>query len=403
MIDYSQYAKLAVKIGANVQKGQCLSIKTFPEGYYLARLLAKEAYKVGAKYVQISMMDNYLMAARAKADTDLDYFPDYEIAQKKLFMAEDWATFSVASVEEDDALNGADPKKVAQINATQSALRFYKKALGSDLHSWCVLAANGPKWAELVLGKGKTEEDMWEVLTPILKLDQPDPVKAWRDWAGVLANRCKVLNDMHIEKLHFVSPGSDMWVYLNPKSKWDSGLAKTPNGVNFLPNIPTYECWVTPNFRKTTGHVSFTRPAQIFGSRVEDGYVEFQDGKVTKVKASKNQDVLASYMEIDDGAAAGLGEFSMVDYHSPISKSGCTFNSILFDENAACHIAFGSGYPSAMKDLPVPATDDELREAGCNISSQHNDMMVGAAETKVTATTFSGSEVVIMDKGDVII
>lgn len=113
--------------------------------------------------------------------------------------------------------------------------------------------------------------------------------------------------------------------------------------------------------------------------------------------ADKGKDAIESYLNIDEGAKQ-LGELALVSCESPIFKSGKVFESILFDENAACHIALGKGYEDAVKDASK-MSDDELKKIGCNNSLVHTDFMIGSETTEVIGIEESGSEVTIMKDG----
>ena len=92
-----------------------------------------------------------------------------------------------------------------------------------------------------------------------------------------------------------------------------------------------------------------------------------------------------------------LGEVSLVDGDSLVGKSGLVFLNTLFDENATCHIAFGSGIPSALAEL---APGDRLLELGVNVSGVHTDFMIGGPDVDVDGLDASGGATPIL-RGDV--
>ena len=87
-----------------------------------------------------------------------------------------------------------------------------------------------------------------------------------------------------------------------------------------------------------------------------------------------------------------MGEVALVSWKSPIRESGVAFHNGLFDENMACHFAFGAGFPTA-----IHAADPE--KAGVNQSKTHFDFMVGTEDLSVTGVTKDGKEVPIMKDG----
>jgi aminopeptidase len=171
-----------------------------------------------------------------------------------------------------------------------------------------------------------------------------------------------------------------------------------PNGNWFLPNIPTEEVFTTPDFTTANGFVATTRPVSVMDSLVEDVVLTFAHGKVVACTARVGQQIMDRFLQMDAGASL-LGEVALVDEDSPIALSGKIFGSILFDENASCHLALGAGYPSCLRDSVKLTSEKHLREAGCNTSLVHTDFMIGSEDMRITAKTRDGRFVTIMENG----
>jgi aminopeptidase len=178
---------------------------------------------------------------------------------------------------------------------------------------------------------------------------------------------------------------------------FSGGGSVGPHGEEFEPNIPTEECFTTPDYRLTTGKVKVTRPVFINGKLVKDLYIEFKDGQIVNFKASEGQDSFAEYINKGDRSKF-LGEVALVGIDSPVFQSGRVFQEILYDENAACHIAVGSAYRFCI-DGGTKMTEKELEEVGCNTSNVHTDMMISNEHVDVTATTYDGKVVSLIKKG----
>ena len=107
-----------------------------------------------------------------------------------------------------------------------------------------------------------------------------------------------------------------------------------------------------------------------------------------------DEEVLRQAIETDEGAHY-LGEIALVPVDSPIAQSGLLFYNTLFDENAACHFAFGQAYPACVPggdDLP----EEELVRRGINVvSTMHVDFMVGTEDLSIIGTTKDGREVAL--------
>ena len=140
-----------------------------------------------------------------------------------------------------------------------------------------------------------------------------------------------------------------------------------------------------------------TRPLAFQGVLIEDFWLRFAGGRVVELHAEKNEDALRTLVEMDEGSAM-LGECALVPYMSPIRESGILFYNTLFDENAACHIAFGEAYP-CLKDGQA-MSKDELKARGLNDSITHVDFMVGTPDLNILGLTHDGKEIPVFVDGN---
>ena len=260
--------------------------------------------------------------------------------------------------------------------------------------AWCVCCAPGPKWAKAVLGEDKTEEDLADILASILHIDTPSYIEYWKEEDKKVNERLKRINSLEIKSLHFESAITDFTVGFRREAKFEGCSSTTTSGLVFYPNLPTIEIFNTPDKDTAEGYITTTRPVSVMGKETESVKLYFEKGKCVKAEAKEGQKVIDDYLQIDEGSSR-LGEIALVDDSSAISKTGLVFGSILIDENASCHIALGSGYTS---NLHIGKEDP--KDYGCNESLVHTDFMVGSSDMKVTALTYSGEEVLIMDNGN---
>jgi aminopeptidase len=110
---------------------------------------------------------------------------------------------------------------------------------------------------------------------------------------------------------------------------------------------------------------------------------------------------LEQYLKMDEGATR-LGEVALVGVDSPIHRAGKVFSSILFDENASCHIALGSGYINTWKD-GVSLSGEQRAAEGFNDSLVHTDFMIGSEKVSVDGITHSGERCAIIKNGEFVI
>ena len=148
---------------------------------------------------------------------------------------------------------------------------------------------------------------------------------------------------------------------------------------------------------KAEGIVYATKPLSYNGELIENFSIRFEGGKAVEVKAEKNQALLEQMISMDEGAAY-LGECALVPVNSPISESGLLFYNTLFDENAACHLAVGFGFPDTIKGFENK-TLEECREMGINDSMIHVDFMIGCEDMSIDAITRDGKTVPVFRNG----
>ena len=399
--ELKNYAELIIREGINLFPQQKILIKTGPDTYSFAQLLAETAYKNGAGYEQIEIYDQKLISARVtyQEKEALSYVPQFDTLKGFQFIAEDWAYIRIDNTEDREALEQTDTDKLTIMQtAVKKATNTLFNSLMKHEHAWCVVCAPGKEWAKTVLGPQAEVEDLWEVLRKILRLDTENPVKTWKEHTEKLTDRCKKLTSLQLSALHITDAGTDITVGLRPEAIWIGGPEVLPNGRVFSPNIPTEEVFTVPDRLSVTGTLTTTRPVEVLGNTVEGACITLEHGKVINATAKTGEKILQKYFSIDEGASY-TGEIALVDASSPIAESRHIFSSILYDENAACHIAFGAGYPTCLTQGNMLKSTEELLEAGCNVSLVHTDFMIGSPTTRVTGKTITGEEIEIMKNG----
>jgi aminopeptidase len=113
-----------------------------------------------------------------------------------------------------------------------------------------------------------------------------------------------------------------------------------------------------------------------------------------EVRAEAGADAVRAQIETDEFAGR-LGEVALVDGESRVGRTGLTFFTTLFDENATCHIAYGGTLLFTVPEL-ASLSPDELRERGANISTVHTDFMIGGPEVEVDGVTRDGTTIPIL-------
>lgn len=397
------YARLIARTGAAVQKGQPVIIVAGLEQPEFIELLAAECYRAGASEVEVDWRHQPLtrLAVRYKSAKQLGEVKAWE-EEKQRWQTEALPARIVVLSEDPDGLAGIDQAKYAAgMQARYQKLRPYIDAR-ENREQWCIAAVPGEKWAKKVfpeLPKGRAVERLWEAILSCSRALEGDPLENWRLHDLDIKARAEALNAMGLTALEYRDPnGTELRVGLIPEALFLGGAERCPvNGVEYNPNIPSEELFVTPRAGDAEGVVHATRPLAVQGVLIEDFWLRFEGGRVVELHAEKNEDALRTLVGMDEGAAM-LGECALVPYESPIRESGILFYNTLFDENAACHLALGRGYSSNIRDYEKYSLD-ELRAMGVNDSMVHEDFMIGSAELDITGLTASGERLPIFRSG----
>jgi len=401
----NRYAELLVCHGLNVQPGQLVNLTGEVIHRDLLQKLMKAAYQRGAKYVNVDLIDprhTRLRLLETKVEDYLSHVPAFLPTKFEEILDSNGAVLRLIGSEDPDCLADLDTQKMnaMQLHVRQSLKRYYQEGIGKSKIHWTVAAAATPKWGKKVfpeLSEEEAHEALWNEIFRICRVDQPDYLERWGKHDANLKKRAKALTDLNIQKLHFSGPGTDLSVYLSPKAIFKGGSDKSPLGVPFEPNIPTEECFTTPDCRRTEGRARVTRPFLIHGTMIKGLELTFSQGSIVSFKADEGEKAFAAYIQ-SDAAANRLGEVALVGTDSPIYQSGRVFEEILFDENAACHIAVGFAYRFCIEG-GGEMSPDELASIGCNDSNVHTDMMISSEEVDVNAETFSGQNVPLIRQG----
>ena len=405
-IDYTDYADLLINAGVALPKGGNLRIRHNPTGALLARRCAQAAYRKGAEIVHIEAADPHISKARIQAQTgrpeSLGAVPGWTQAWETTVLEEQWSFLALQSFDDIGLMADVNPQAMAAFDKLQmEKIKRYRDSAMAHRFSWCLAGVPSDAWAQRVLGQDSSALDLWEKLKPILRLDSPDPAAAWRRNAELLEQRRKALNALNLHTLHFEDEGTDLRVGILKRSRWMGG-GHTVDDRRTMPNIPTEEVFTTPDRTRCEGTVQTRRPVEVRGTIVKNASLTFRQGLVVDFDASEGRDALAAYLDTDEGSRH-LGEVALVDEESPVAKSGLIFGSVLYDENASCHIALGAGYPTCLVDGDQLKNDQEKTAAGCSCSTVHRDFMIGSPGTRLTGIRADGSEVPIMKNGRFVI
>ncbi len=380
-------ADLAVRVGANVQPGQLVVVSGFVENTPLIREIARASYRAGARRVEAGYRDMHFTRALVELGPDeaLSESMPWDLAMVRTLVEKQGALIQVSGDAEPALLADLDGNKVARAQPNDFRAELLH-AIGDNLICWTIVPAPNVGWAREIFGKPDLEA-LWRAVEKAVRLDDPDPVSAWRRHISRLRAIAAELTARRFDSLRYRGPGTDFTVGLLQTSIWKSAGERSAFGVEYVPNIPTEEVFTSPDPRRAEGRLRATRPLQLGGTMIRDLEVAFHDGRIVKVAASTGADVVRGEVAIDDNAGR-LGEVSLVDGSSAVGQLGITFFNTLFDENATCHIAYGSGFPFCV--------EGEADRAAINESTVHTDFMVGGPEVEIDGQERGGAWIPIL-------
>ena len=392
--DLSRLADLAVAVGANVQPGQIVCVTAELEHHDLARAIAASAYDRGAKFVDVWYIDPLVKRARIEfaADDTLDFVPPWYGERILELGRQRGANIVIRGTTAPGALDGLDPKRAGRDQLPR--IKETNTIVNERTVNWTILACPTIPWARLCypdLDDEAALAKLWREVLHVSRLDEPDPLAAWEERIVALERAAEAMNDGGFDAIHFEGEGTDLTIGLLPTSTWRMARWSTVDGIRHLPNVPSEEVFTSPDPERVEGHVRATKPLVLTdGTLVRGLEVRFEGGRAVDIDAAESAEVLRSRVRIDNGATR-LGEVALVDRESRIGQLGTVFYETLLDENAASHIALGSGFSWAVE------TDED--RAHVNESVAHIDFMIGGNDVDVTGVTRDGERVPLLRDG----
>lgn len=402
---YIKYANLLLKKCLNVKVGQPLIITAPVESIELIRIITQQALKLGVKDIYYDWYDDELKHEHLKYLTknEIENNPFWN---KKIYdeYAKKDAAFLMLVSDNPDLMQDINKDTLAHASKISRISRpLYKERQSINDVAWCIGSVSTIGWAEKVFNNDPNcVEKLWEKIFDICMINEENPIEAWNKKLNKSEERSKKLTKLNIKTLHYTnSLGTNLYVGLSKNTIWYGANETMPNGTPIICNIPTEEIFTTPNRLMTNGIVYSSKPLVYNGYIIEDFNIEFKEGKVINYDAKKGSDILETIINGDE-TSCYLGECALVDYDSPISNSNLIFYTTLFDENASCHLALGTGFPNTQENTKNKSKS-ELIEMGINVSDVHVDFMIGTSDLKIEAITYDNKEITIFENGNFIL
>ncbi len=399
------YVTLLLRLGVNLQPGQNLILNAtaapLEEVAPVMRVATRKAYELGARNVYPQWDDaeitrTRMLLAPEEALSDVQMWRVRWLEEQ----SEAGSAFLSLFAPDPDLYHGVDIARLTIAQRANARAGARLSAATSKLaHPWSAGAIATRAWARKVfpdLSDSEALAALWDYIFKATRVDQPDPLQAWRDHLAQLDAHMRYLNRMRFARLRYSAPGTDLTIDLPQGHLWTGGAAAAYKGHPFVPNVPTEEVFSLPAREGVNGVVSATMPLNYNGVLIEGIRLTLEGGRIVSYSATRGEDSLKSIIETDEGSHY-LGEIALVPVDSPLNRGTPVYNT-LFDENASCHIAIGRAYPICIEGGEAMAPD-ELVAHGVNSSDAHVDFMIGSAQMDIDGETASGERVPVFRSG----
>ena len=395
----ARYADLLAVTCLALERNDVVFIAGHTEHRELIVAVAESAYRAGAKLVEISYDEPRAAAARIRyaADENLGLLPDWQVRRQRASKGPDRASLFVIGEADPGVFNGLPPERVAADSARRmQKIRDVALASLDGRIRWSACAWPTAYWAGQVypeLEPAAAKRRLAEDLLWFCRLGPGDPAdgSGWVTHATMLAERARVLTDLGLKRLRYHGAGTDLEVGLSPGTVFVGGRRRDAYGHVISANVPTEECYTSPQAGSASGTFRCSLPLSFRGRLITGIAGEFRSGRLVRLEADDetDRDFLAAFLDSEPNARR-LGEVALVDASSRIGQSNHVYFNTLLDENAAAHIAFGAGFGLTRRP-------DARR--GVNRANLHVDVMIGTDDLDVTGTAANGNTVPLISGG----
>jgi len=400
--ELERYAQMIVRGCIAFRRGDTLLQMVSLAHRELAVAVAEAAYRAGAATVDVAYDDNRVYAARIAHGVDhaLGHQAPWQVARLRALGTKDVAIMQVIGDFEEQVLGRLSPELVAEdSNRRRTRTPFLGRAIRDGRLRGTICAWPTDEWAAQVfpgLDPEKAKRRLARDILSFCRLGPGDPpgFKGWKEHLTTLRRRAAKLTRLNLKELEVRDRGTELRLRIAPYSMWRGGGEPDYWGRQIAMNVPTEECFISPDAAATEGTFRCSRPFNFGGRMIEDLSGEFRGGRLVRLAAKRNadRDWFARYLHAVPNADR-LGEVALVDSSSRIGQAGRIYYNGLLDENAAAHMAFGSGFA---KTRTVPRGRSRY---GVNRSKTHIDVMIGTDDLEAVGVTQTGRRVPLVSAG----
>jgi aminopeptidase len=395
----ARYADAIVRASLGIEKGDTLVVDGEPEHRELLVAIAESAYRAGARFVDVVTGDPLVMRARLRhaSDDAIGALSPWALRRFREVARPNGALAHIAGEGEAGYLDGVSPARLAADYAARAKqLGFLRRAQLNMEARWIIAGWPTDHWAGQVypgVEPLKAKRRLARDLLRFCRLEDEDGkgTSGWTKHLRTLSRRSARLTKLGLTRLELRGPGTELDLGFVEGTRWLGGFETLADGRRLASNMPTEEVFTSPDPRRTTGTFKCTFPLSFRGRLIHGLRGEFAQGRLVRLEADSDddRDFVAEFIDADR-AGRRLGEVALVDASSRIGQTGRIYYNTLLDENAAAHIAFGSGFGGTRTETPP---------RGLNRSTIHLDVMIGGPDLEATGFNARGRRIPLIREG----
>src|SRR3954447_15757200 len=255
MGEIEDYARLVVRVGVDVQHGQDVIVYADIDHAPFVRALVAEAYRAGARNVDVDYRDPYVRRALVAegSDESLGVTPASSLARIRHAAENGSAVIAVSGGSNAEVYEGLDPARLGRARMSDYE-RAWIDAVNQCKVPWTIVAYPTERWACETFGEPDVDR-LWRAVSHVMRLDRPDPAAAWAERLEELETRADALTERRFDTLRYRGPGTELEVGLIDGHRWLAGRGKTEEGRPHVANMPTEEVFTSPHRMRAEGTV----------------------------------------------------------------------------------------------------------------------------------------------------
>ncbi|MCK9286570.1 MAG: aminopeptidase [Sphaerochaetaceae bacterium] len=394
-MDYRHnYIKVIVHVMLALRQDEGLSINTGRSHFEFASELAQFASEITLQDVNVVTIEHGVVE-------EVNSFSPIE-NEKSLHEPLRHVLLRIDDTEEHDWQPEASADEIIESMALlQQTGNLAPPQLDRHMAPWAMIAVPGPLWASKILGKNCEESKLWELFAPVYKLDQNNPVQAWKEHISLVNHRLVTLNRLEIDHIRITTKDTELTLACVDQSRWRGGLMHLGTGRTFIPMLPLDRVTMLPDRFRTDGVLTATRPFRLLAREIIGAKFLFSSGMVVDYDAVKGKDILDLVFSKEDNARR-LGELSLIDEYYSLGSLCDRFDTLSLDTHLSSSVLFGMGEAIHLEALETYEDAKQMEQStGCNLSDIRFRVPFGNKDMTVRAILSDGSEFVIINEGHI--